>query len=182
MAAVVKHYGRRLEQVETPAEAFALYHDAKHLPSSSTKTHVFEQCGLCVNGPLFPDAAKSHLVIALDVQSGQPRVIKFLDQGSGAASGEAEATRILCTNMPVEMPLVPGQLRSLTLSQEHSGLGHLPGTHTVLVMPAYFGTLDPALYMSDEVLAREMRRMVQALDWVHSKGYVHMDVKVSQAT
>lgn len=51
---------------------------------------------------------------------------------------------------------------------------------TLLVMPMYFCTLASTPYMSDEVLEREMRRMVKALEWVHSKGYVHMDVKVSQ--
>lgn len=179
---VIQHYGRRLELVETPAEACALYRDAKNLPGSSTKRHLLTQQGLFVNGPLFTEAAKSNLVIAFGAQSGRPCVIKFLDQDAGGASGEAEATRIICSNMPEQMPLVPGQVVELTLSEGHMSEGpvhHPPGTYLVLVMPRYLETLDSTPYVSEEVLVREVLRMVEALHWVHGKGYVHMDVKVS---
>lgn len=142
------------------------------------------------------------------------------DAGLGAASGEAQATRIICKDMPSQVPLVAAQLIDLTLSQdpedppEHSaqlscltqlgpaappegngsaegyegnegwaaGLTRPLGTRTsrtVLVMSRYLETLGSARHLSNEVLACEMRRMVQALEWVHGKGYVHMDVKVS---
>lgn len=110
ISAVIRHYDCRLELVETPQEAYDLYCDAKNLPGTTTKRQLLTQHGLFVGGPLHPEAANSHLVMAVDVRSGRPCVIKFLDKdaGLGAASGEAQATRIICGDMPPDVPLVAG--------------------------------------------------------------------------
>jgi hypothetical protein len=181
--AVVRNFPSRLREVETPTQALELLEDAQALPGTSTKSHLFTQHGLRVNGPLFPDAAKSSLVTAYHLD--RPCVVKLLspraDPASEAQAGgpEGVANHDLCHGMPSDVPLVPSKLVLMDLGEGHSDLRRSPGTYAALVMPKYVDTLASALRMSNEALLRGMKRMVKALDWIHDRDYVHMDFKVS---
>lgn len=82
--------------------------------------------------------------------------------------------------MPQDMPLVPCQLVTLQLGSEHVSTGRAPGVYGALVMPRYISSVirvSPGPDADDILLGG--RRMVVALEYIHKKDHVHMDVKVS---
>jgi hypothetical protein len=75
--------------------------------------------------------------------------------------------------------LVPCELLELRLDASHSSTGRGPGVYAALVMPRYLSSvarMSPGPDVSGIVLGGG--RMIQALEYIHSKGLVHMDVKV----
>lgn len=45
-------------------------------------------------------------------------------------------------------------------------------------MPVYASTVAKLLELQPSVLLEQGKRIQRALDYVHSRGFVHMDVKV----
>jgi hypothetical protein len=82
--------------------------------------------------------------------------------------------------MPDGIPLVPCQLMRLVLDGTHVSTGHPPGTYAAIVMPRYIDSvarMTPGPDASGILLGGQ--RMIEALEYIHSLGLVHMDVKVS---
>jgi hypothetical protein len=66
------------------------------------------------------------------------------------------------------------------LDKSHVSIGHPEGSYAAVVMPRYLDSLarlSPAPDSSGLVAGG--KRMIQALDFIHSMGLVHMDIKVS---
>jgi serine/threonine protein kinase len=76
------------------------------------------------------------------------------------------------------VPLVAASLISLNLREEHASTGHLPGRYAALQMPLYPSTVSKLLQLTPAVILAQGKRMLTALEYIHSKNYVHMDVKV----
>ncbi len=76
------------------------------------------------------------------------------------------------------MPLVEAELLTLELRSVHAIMARAPGTHACLVMPRYASTVAQLQALQPQAILAGGRRMVQALEYMHGKGLVHMDVKV----
>lgn len=80
--------------------------------------------------------------------------------------------------MPEGTPLVAAELVTLQLTSDHKTTGRQPGLHAALVMPVYASIVAKLLELQPSVLLEQGKRIQRALDYVHSRGFVHMDVKV----
>ncbi len=170
----------RVIAVPDSRAAVELYREAEHFPGPSTEGHLLTQHGLRVNGPLFPnpgEGSASLLVAATD--AGVPVIVKLLPGGQPPGGAEAEACKALMASRPPTMPLVPADVIIFKLDAEHtSTVGRAPGLHAALQMPRYVSSLARMMPLSLPAVLAGARRMAQALEWIHSKGYTHMDVKV----
>ncbi|KXZ44093.1 hypothetical protein GPECTOR_74g707 [Gonium pectorale] len=101
-------------------------------------------------------------------------------QGSNQQPGgsEAAACRELYADMPADVPLAGVTILTLELGPEHSELtGHGPGLYSVLKMPLYASSLAKLPAAPPGAVLTGAQRMVAAVEWIHSKGYIHMDIK-----
>lgn len=115
--------------------------------------------------------------------TGRPCVVKVLNMSvSLDCSEQPEAAAILrvCDASAVQaaIPVLQAELISLYLSADHRSARHGPGNYAAIVMPQYCGSVAAQLQMSEAAIEAGGRRMVQALEHMHSKNLVHMDVKV----
>lgn len=118
--------------------------------------------------------------------SGRPCVVKLLDTRVSLDSSEqpggagAAAVRLVCDTAAVEkaVPVVQAELITLHLSADHRSTGHGPGKYAAIVMPQYCGSVAAQVQMSEAAIEAGAQRMLCALEYVHSKELVHMDVKV----
>jgi hypothetical protein len=90
----------------------------------------------------------------------------------------ARCFRALYWNVPEGTPLVAAEVVTLELTEDHKSTGRQPGPHAALVMPVYASTVARLLGLQPSVLLEQGKRIQGALEYVHSRGYVHLDVKV----
>ena len=86
--------------------------------------------------------------------------------------------RALYSDKPERVPLVEAELIFVELTSSHSSTGRPPGRHAALVMPVYADTVAKLLRVGPAVILAQGKRIQAALEFVHSRGFVHMDVKV----
>ena len=118
--------------------------------------------------------------------SGRPCVVKLLDTGVSLDSSEqpggseAAAIRLVCDTAAVQeaVPVVWAELITLHLSADHVSTSHGPGKYAAIVMPQYCGSVAAQVQVSEGAIEAGAQRMLRALEYVHSKGLVQMDVKV----
>ena len=118
--------------------------------------------------------------------NGRPCVVKLLNRsvslGSSEQPGGAEAAAILCVcdriALQEAIPIVQADLISLHLSADHGSTGHGPGNYAAIVMPQYCVSVAAQLQMSEAAIEAGGQRMLHALEHMHSKKMVHMDIKV----
>lgn len=109
---------------------------------------------------------------------GLPRVLKML----GRDTFEESACRQLCVGKPEDVPLVEAEV--LTSRADHQTAAtacHGPGLYTAILMPYHPTALVLMAPLPLCALLAGVKRMVVALEYIHAKGFVHMDVKVSLA-
>ena len=116
-------------------------------------------------------------------KTSQHEVIKMLPSSSpGQHDGpEAAAHKDIPPSANAKaVPIIQVAVIEINVPQEHDTLtGRLSGVYAALLMPRYVGSLEVQIAGDEQELLRGMKQMVQAIDFVHSKSYVHMDVKVS---
>lgn len=86
--------------------------------------------------------------------------------------------RDLMTDKPDDVALAETTLVCIDLTQQHSSTGRGRGRYCALIMPQYVTTLAKLLHTPAEKVLVQGQRMREALQFIHSRGYVHMDVKV----
>ena len=64
---------------------------------------------------------------------------------------------------------------SLRLSADHGSTGRGPENHAAVVMPQCCGSLAAQLQMSKTAIETGGRKMLRALEYIHSKKLVHME-------
>ena len=103
-----------------------------------------------------------------------------LDSSEQPGGAEAAAVRLVCDTAAAKkaVPVVQAELITLHLSADHGSTGHGPGKYAAIVMPQYCGTVAAQVQMSEAAIENGAQRMMRALEYVHSKDMVHMDVKV----
>ena len=119
-------------------------------------------------------------------RQGCPRVVKLLDKcvplDSELQPGGLEAAAVLqlCGSVVLDeaVPMVQAELIKLRLTADHAFTGRGPGMYAAVVMPRYCCSAATQVQMSESAIQAGGQRMVSALHFMHSKGFVHMDVKV----
>ena len=152
-----------------------LYLRIKDLPSTITKFILSTEDQLHVNGPI--DLSRDYLLSAADEQ-GKQYVIKLLIPGNDDVRElsirqtelrkELEAVKRLELHNP-QAPFVTCEVISFTRSNSHIA--------TALKIPRYIVTVASAPKFFPQGLASGGKRMIEALEWMHKKDVVHMDVK-----
>jgi len=155
-----------------------LYERVCALPSTFTKAIVQQQGGVSINGPLLSSSPK---LLTGRRTDGRQIVVKLLaldrdDVREAELGGEAKC----CTDLAVadhSIALVPHEVVRLDVTADMVSQTRRSGAFAALLMPRYLGSVARGPSCSAQVVAREGRRMVDALRFMHRRGYVHMDVK-----
>ena len=163
--------------------ALELYERVCTLPSTFTKAIVQQQAGVSISGQLSPSNPK---LLAGTRTDGQQIVAKLLvldfDDARSVEVRQAEISSEAkcCTDMAIadhSIALVHHEVVHLDVTADMTSQTRKSGAVTALLMPRYLGSVARGPLCSAQVVAREGRRMIDALRFMHLKGYVHMDVK-----
>lgn len=176
MQKIESQFFNRVLVLETAEGAFSLYQDVKNMPTTTLKAKVRDFVGITVNGPLSQQRAT---ILSGATLSGRPVVIK-LDDSSGREydmvghlglyahdGGPHPAHLVNCT-----------ALKELehTTQDESTGFQERK-VWKAMVMPMYCCSLAALPQLDALVILTGLERMVHALEYIHGKGLVHMDVK-----
>lgn len=176
MQKIETQFFNRVLVVETPDGALSLYEHVKNMPTSTLKAEVKESVGITVNGPLSEQRAT---ILSGATLSGRPVVIK-LDDSAGREydmvghlelhahdGGPHPAHLVNCT-----------ALKDLEHTTQNEATGFLEKkVWKAIVMPMYCCSLAALPQLEALVILMGLERMVHALEYIHEKGYVHMDIK-----
>ncbi len=78
---------------------------------------------------------------------------------------------------PTGLAIVDAEVVILDLGEGHVS-GRKPGRHAAVVMPQYVASVVGLTQVHQAVLAKQGARLEEALEYIHSLGLVHMDIKV----
>ena len=178
---------------------------AKQLPSPSTKRHFSTRCGITIDGPI-QNGSGSQLLLNAS-KDNRPCVIKLLEKQNKSDDQVTRTTAAMSGSHPSEsvyreilavktlalndieegtIPLVPYKVVNFStedlsvISNTSTGCFVAMATYTALVAPLYYCSLDALAPIPDvHGLVRGGTRIQKALEYMHRKDLVHMDVKVS---
>ena len=154
------------------SELRKLYYRAKNIPKSKTKAILKESSsGLVLDGLLLAEGGRADLIKAF--RGAFPLLVKIPFDSDDAAK-ELNAFEVLGDYNPDEVSII-GPVRKVTLTRESRD-----EIEFALEMPLLTCSLSLVPRpISDEVLEEVARALLAALEFVHSKGIVHGDVKIS---
>ena len=165
------------------AYALDIYQEYKNLPKTFTCNCIADSLGITVNGPALGDA-KPFIMSAIGVQ-GEPLMVKLLRIDPDAVISLSE--RKLLLNMEIqacEVLNLSDKSKGISLIQAEIAEINLPepqlniyGRMKAIVMPRYATTIAQSPKFPIEIVAREGRKILEALKFMHDRNVVHMDVK-----
>lgn len=166
-------------------KALYIYEEMKLLPKSFTCAVIEKELNIQVNGPVFGDS-KPFLLSGNDKYS-RPIMIKLLrvnpdsllsfERKQEEIRMEIEACRLLNLNEST-LALVKEQVVVVHVPLVHANeVGCRSGDISAIIMPRYTCSLAVSARYPHETLLRQGRRLFEALEFIHAKGLVHMDVK-----
>jgi hypothetical protein len=165
------------------AYALYIYQEYKNLPKTLTCNCIADSLGISVNGPALGDA-KPFIMSAIGVQ-GEPLMVKLLRIDPDAVISLSE--RKLLLNMEIqacEVLNLSDKSKGVSLIQAEIAEINLPepqlniyGRMKAIVMPRYATTIAQSPKFPIEIVAREGRKILEALKFMHDRNVVHMDVK-----
>lgn len=174
----VRYMSSRLVVVDDVNMAKALYDEAKLIPGTTTRAVVKHEANVTVNGPL-SDAFPS--LLSGVTSTGQPVVIKVTSNAAEQAACQAlslpsfDCLEESCSNLVpctvVDLDHVDAA-DSMTLRQSPCSLG-------ALIMPRYVCSLAELPQLAPECIERGGRALQAALQYIHERSLVHMDVKAA---
>ena len=135
--------------------------------------------GLRINGPM---TESYPTVLSGASPSGVPVAIKILLASSSEMNiCESLQLRGFSEETQTATGMINGSLIDILHhdTSDVAAFGRAPGHFKALVMPRYVCTLAQLPQLHDDALATGGEAMCAALDYVHSKSLVHMDVKAS---
>lgn len=175
---------------DDPESAIDLYRTAALLPNTTTLALIQSATQVTVKGPL--NLELPHILTAAD-RGGRQLIVKILRNQSAnyevprSVQQEIlgfEASLVdqlgLALDAPSPYNLVPRNAVPVPMpppSIESAGDATAVGEFTVLVMPRYICTVASSLRFSFQALFEGGKRMVRALDFLHSRAIAHLDVK-----
>jgi hypothetical protein len=150
-----------LLQGGSPEEAHDLYRDAASLPSLTTGENL-RVAGWRLHGPLHENS-----VLTICYKGVEPHVVKPLDRSETSRLREFLGA-FASDGGPSHPALVRMQL------WEDAGKGK-----AFLLMPLMQTSLEPIVFLEEADALRLWTQLSDALAYLHSHGFVHMDVKPS---
>jgi len=173
-----------LLNIHSVDSAMHFYRTIDDLPSTLTMNIVEGQAGVSISGPLSHDKP---MILAGVRANGTAVVIKLLYTGLDDArrlefrKGEIEHEVECCSKLyqaDRDIALVPSEVVTLDAPQEFVRQSRTTGRFQALLMPRYLDSVARGPTFPRMVIAREARRLVDALQYMHRvAGFVHMDVK-----
>ena len=172
-----KHFSSRMMVVKSADEAVDLYEDAEQLPGTTTRAVIMENSNLKLNGPLDVDHYGVKIVVGVD-PDGKPIIVKILYGASSHVTPEVEAISNLGLNTLTNIPLVSGELQTISIKDSDSRtMRYSSGIYHCFIMPYYPTSLARLPAIPQEAAYKGALRILEALAYVHKCNYVHMDVK-----
>ena len=167
------------------AYALDIYQDYKNLPKTFTCNCIADSLGITVNGPALGDA-KPFIMSAIGAQ-GEPLMVKLLRIDPGAVISLSE--RKLLLDMEIQacevlnlsdkskgVSLIQAEIADINLPEPQLNIC-IQGRMKAIVMPRYATTIAQSPKFPIEIVAREGRKILEALKFMHDRNVVHMDVK-----
>lgn len=153
--------------------AVALYDLVNAMPNTATLIALQNELNLHINGPMstrFPD-----ILTAVDEEDGLYvlKLLRSVDQfpHGGYRSSEAAQEQATCERLDLDAPIV-ALCPVKVLSVIYQGR-----VHTVLKMPTFLTTLADRPQPFSSTIVRRGRELMDAVQFMHSRGIVHMDIK-----
>ena len=164
------------------AYALDIYQDYKNLPKTFTCNCITDSLGITVKKPAFGDA-KPLIMCAIGAQ-GEPLIVKLLRIDPDASSErkllldmEIQACEVLnLSDKSKGISLIQAKIADINLPEPQLNI-YTQGRMKAIVMPRYATTIAQSSKFPIEVIAREGRKILEALKFMHDRNIVHMDVK-----
>jgi len=183
-------FAQNVAVVSSPAGARELYEFAASLPGTSTKAALVEELGVEVGGPLFQELplSSSALLSAFHSGRGSSAVLKVLFHARRSPSDvgtdkplEAALCELLDLGpwdaLPHEHFLVRASAVEMKVDAGEAGIFRRTGPCWAILMPRYSATLAEAGQLPLAMITAGVNRLLSALEFIHSRGFVHCDVK-----
>jgi hypothetical protein len=168
--------------VSDPAGAVHLYNFVKTLPGTRTKAAFAEQVEITVGGPLFPEHASSAMGLLLSGThvGGRSVVVKVLYAANATSDGEPLEAQV-CRELSLQPWDAPEHAHFLVRATVvHMDIPRADA-HTfaryAIVMQCHMKPLAELAQLSFGAVAAGCARLRAALDFMHSRGILHCDVK-----
>lgn len=160
--------------------AHSIFDDARAVFANTT-VEAFARSGLGVVGEPFKtlcSSDSSDFYQGYETRSGKPVIIKCPRRKALYEIGVCEDLKLEENKVPGLVPLavVRIRVREQTDDSNEEDLRH---EVRALVMPRFAGTLKTAFQLGAECVVHHSKSIIMGLNWLHERGYVHMDVKVS---
>lgn len=163
-----------LNAVDTDEQCVELYYHVKGLPSTVTRAEISKQHQLNLDGTAYEN--NPNLLKAND-EFGVHCVVKILKVRGGVQS---------CEIRKLEVEREAEAVRLLQLSDQSNSYAFIHADlltvhennieFKALKMPKYNSLIDTASY-NPTVIAAQGQKLFDAVEFMHSKGIVHMDIK-----
>ena len=182
------HFAMQASVVSDEEGAVHLYEVVQKLPGTRTKAAFAADLSITVGGPLFPaHSTTMGLLLSGTHSSGKSIVLKVLyaaNAEKNTPDGEPMEFRV-CDALslgPWDAPehahfLVRATAVCMNVEPAEAHVFSRHGTCWAVVMPRYTATLGELAQLSLNAVAAGCVRMHAALDFMHSRGFVHADVK-----
>jgi hypothetical protein len=186
------HFALQAIAVSDAEGAVHLYEFAKLLQGTRTQASFAAKLGITVGGPLFPQHATSVMGLLLSGthDSGKSVIVKVLyaANAENAASATLEGKPLdahVCDALhlapwdALEHPhyLVRAAAVCMTVEPAEARIFLRHWNCWAVVLPRYSATLGELAQLSLGAVAAGCARIRAALDFIHSCGFVHADVK-----
>jgi serine/threonine protein kinase len=172
---IVKSYSTAMiVACDSSQYSYDLYTTVRDLPETFTRLLIDHSYDIIVNGDA--NLENPNLLSATDKQGNQ-RIVKVLKVNDDARLSLDDRKSL------VEQEVLVCEILSLKdTSLAFASMVAIEVMHgdiriSALVMPRYLTTVAQSAKFYDEIINREGLRLVDALDYMHSKQLVHMDVK-----
>ena len=158
--------------------AYSTYLNVRDSAGSQTKSYIGSVMGMRINGSVFDDFP---FILSAECVDGDYVLLKMLKVSDGAAGLEIRKQDIgyeaNACNFSHEA-IVPMKKRSIHIDLETARVANCEaGEIEVLVMPWYLCTLNKVPSGNKDRIALEGRKLLSALQYLHSERFVHLDVK-----
>ena len=177
----------RVSMVSTSDDAIDLYESASMVPRTETRARVLRDLNVVIDGDMaVPGASRALFFHAFE--NYVPRVLKVPAGGVDAATHECAMWLDVKEHLLDDVFLTPVRLILLSGEATHAvhvvhirpGVAETTNLAAGILMPAYAGTLARVPSPADaRYAARIIGRVEPALRFLHSRGWLHGDVKPS---